>query len=221
MREIIKPKFFLGTTNEHKIEEIRKIIEACGCELVVTESIDPEETEPDFVGNAILKARVYAAYTDGMTISEDSGLIVPSLHGLPGPWSARFDDCRFDGEGHLTSHCPTGRKRTEIDLANNLRVLELMKGIEMPHRAAEFRVVLAVALPSGAIPFKAEGSSYGWIAPDMRGNEGFGYDPIFIGQETHGQTYAEIPAEWKNSISHRRSVMDAFTGWLSRFVRQG
>lgn len=78
-------KFFIGTTNPAKVREIGSILSATGCGFEVTEPVDPEETEPDFEGNALLKARAYAAAAGGLTISEDSGLVVPSLGALSDP----------------------------------------------------------------------------------------------------------------------------------------
>src|SRR4029434_4491294 len=98
-------QFFIGTTNPNKVAEIASILFATGCTLTVTDPVNPEETEDDSDGNALLKARVYAKHTGGITISEDSGLIIPHLNGLPGPWSARFSDCIIDRDaGKATRH---------------------------------------------------------------------------------------------------------------------
>jgi XTP/dITP diphosphohydrolase len=213
-------QFNIGTTNPSKIREIGGILYATGCTFSPTDPIDPEETEIDFVGNAILKARAYARHSGGITISEDSGLIVPALNGLPGPWSARFSDCEFDiASATLIRHNKSGTTREEIDLRNNQRVLELMRGIEMPRRAAAFKVVLVVAKPDGEILFTGQGESHGWIAEEMRGTKGFGYDPIFVGADTNGRTYAELDSLRKNLRSHRKRVLDEFQTWLGQFLK--
>lgn len=214
-------EFFIGTTNPFKIREIGAILTATGCRFAPTAPVDPEETEPDFDGNALLKARVYAKHAGGITISEDSGLIVPALGSLPGPWSARFSDCELDAAGrNVVAVHPSGRTREEIDAANNRRVLELLDGIEQPHRAASFRVVLAVATPDGEILFKGVGESFGWIADAPRGTNGFGYDPIFVGNNTGGSTYAELDSMRKNLRSHRKRAIDEFKAWLGRYLRE-
>lgn len=208
-------KFFIGTTNTNKIREIGSILAATGCAYEPTDPVDPEETEDDFEGNALLKARVYAKHAGGLTISEDSGLIVPALGGLPGPWSARFADCRIDMKSNrVVGHDPSGARREEIDRRNNELVLRMMSGIVQPRRAASFKVVLAVAAPDGEILFKAMGETRGWIAEEMRGTNGFGYDPIFVDAGTFGKTYAELDSARKNMKSHRRKVLDEFKAWL-------
>ena len=213
--------FFIGTTNPSKVMEITSILSATGCTFEVTGVVDPEETEDDFEGNALLKARAYAAHSGGVTISEDSGLIIPSLGNLPGPWSARFSDCEVDRSRWKVVKCsPAGLARKEIDLKNNLLVLELMRGIEQPRRAASFIICLAVASPEGSILFKSVSSTHGWIGTEMRGEKGFGYDPIFIGGDTFGKTYAELDSMRKNLRSHRRRVLQEFKAWLGQTLKQ-
>lgn len=210
------PDFFIGTTNPAKVREIGTILSASGCSFERTDPVDPEETEDDFEGNALLKARVYAAHTGGTTISEDSGLIIPALNNLPGPWSARFDDCIVT-DGQVTV-IPSNRSRDEIDAANNRKVLRLMEGIEQPFRAAYFKVILAVAKPDGEILFKASGEAHGWIANEARGANGFGYDSIFVGQDTAQMTYAELDHFRKNARSHRKRVLQEFMVWLGTYL---
>mgnify|MGYP001586302575 FL=1 len=121
-------KFFIGTTNSDKVREIVSILNAVGCDFEITSPVDPEETEADFDGNAILKARAYAGYVGGVTISEDSGLVIPSLGGLPGPWSARFSDCEIDKKDLRVVKCEKSDiTRQERDVKNNQLVLELMR----------------------------------------------------------------------------------------------
>lgn len=215
--------FYIGTTNSHKVREIGSILSATtGFTYSCTDPIDPDETEPDFEGNALLKARVYAGHSHGVTISEDSGIMIPALGGLPGPWSARFSDyAQVDTKrGVLGKYCPSGRSREEIDRTNNERVLELMQGMQQPYRTALFIVVLAVADPNGNILFKSVGTSSGWIANEMRGTNGFGYDPIFIGNDTFGNTYAELDSMRKNMRSHRRKVLQDFKAYLASVLKQ-
>jgi XTP/dITP diphosphohydrolase len=214
-------KFFIGTTNSDKIREIVSILNAVGCDFEITPPIDPEETEPDFEGNAILKACVYAKHVDGVTISEDSGLVIPSLHGLPGPWSARFSDCEIDINEFRVIKCEkSDLSRQERDQKNNQLVLELMKDIEQPRRAAMFKVVLVVADSAGKVLFKGVGESHGWISEEARGTNGFGYDPVFIGNDTFEKTYAELDPMRKNLRSHRNKVLNEFKAWLGQYLKQ-
>jgi len=212
-------QFFIGTTNPAKVREIGAILAATGCTFQVTEPVDPDETEDDFLGNALLKARAYAAAAGGTTISEDSGLVVPALNGLPGPWSARFSECRVV-DGRVVERTKSGLDREALDRRNYEQVLELMRGIEQPRRAACFVVVLAVAEPDGTVLFHAQGEAHGWLAGEPRGSNGFGYDPIFVGQDTFDKTYAELDGMRKNLRSHRNRVLKEFKAWLGRHLQQ-
>jgi non-canonical purine NTP pyrophosphatase (RdgB/HAM1 family) len=214
-------EFVLGTTNPYKVREFAAILQPTGCGLTPADFLDVPETEPTFAGNARLKATANARACGRLTIAEDSGLSVAALHGLPGPWSARFSDCELDvARGAIVGHHPSGRAREEIDRANNQRVLELLRDLPQPHRAAEFTVALAVAAPDGTIVFEADGTVTGWIAEEARGAHGFGYDPIFVGQQTGGSTFAELDSVRKNMRSHRREVLRKLTVWLGRMLRR-
>lgn len=211
--------FYIGTTNPNKIREIGAILSATGCTFERTDPIDPEETEPDFEGNARIKAIAYAKHAGGLTIAEDSGLIIPALKGLPGPWSARFADCLVVN-GQVLKVTESGRERDLIDRCNNDLVLQLLRGYEDPYRAAMFKVVLMVADASGEVLFQASGEAHGWITEQCRGTNGFGYDPIFVGDDTFGKTYAELDPVRKNSRSHRRRVLSEFQAWLGKYLRE-
>ena len=92
--------------------------------------------------------------------------------------------------------------------------------MEQPRRAAMFRVVLGVADSGGKILFKGVGESHGWISEEARGSSGFGYDPIFIGSDTFGKTYAELDSTRKNLRSHRNKVLNEFKAWLGQYLKQ-
>lgn len=215
-------RFYIGTTNRGKIREIGAILTATGCDFIPTDPIEPEETEPDFEGNAKLKAIAYAKHSGGITISEDSGLVIPSLRGLPGPWSARFSEYNQVDlvDGVVKDYVRTNAPTEVIDKANCELVLDLMEDIEQPRRSAYFKVVLVVATPEEVL-FTASGESHGWIAEEMRGDNGFGYDPIFIGEDTFNKTYAELDSFRKNLRSHRTKVLEKFTAWLGKHLRNG
>ncbi len=201
---------YIGTTNPGKVAEMGALLSPLGIKLVPV-ALDVPETTDTFDGNAEEKALAYAEHTGGVTISEDSGIVIPALDGLPGPWSAMFADLDLE----TREVAPSGREREEIDALNNARVLELMAGIEQPRRAAVFKVVLVVARP-GEVLFSASGECHGWIADEARGDGGFGYDPIFVGQDTYGRTFAELDPVRKNLRSHRKRVLDELFMWASQ-----
>ncbi len=241
-------KFYIGTTNPYKVREIASILRPLEIELHTTEPVDPEETSKTFDGNAEIKAKAYAKYVKNqlvnklteernrlskkdaqkflfldqvLTISEDSGLIIPKLGNLPGPWSARFSDfSKIDiKRGTLSGYKKSNLKRESIDIRNNKKVLELMEGIEQPNRSAKFVVVLKVADINGHILFSSTGEAYGWIAEEPCGANGFGYDPIFISDTSFGKTWAELDSMRKNIISHRRKALQNFTMWLATQIK--
>lgn len=201
---------YLGTTNPGKIAEMAALLGPLGVSLTPV-GLDVPETGDTFEDNARAKALTYAAHTGGITLSEDSGLSIPSLGGMPGPWSARFADFDLDKRTVLES----GRSRDEMDPLNTARVLTLMRGIEQPRRAAVFQVVLVIARPDEVL-FQAHAECHGWIADEARGTEGFGYDPIFVGQDTFGRTFAELDPVRKNLRSHRKRVLDELFMWASQ-----
>ncbi len=213
-------KFFLGTGNKGKIADYTAILLNSGIELVVVPPLDPEETEADFIGNAILKGRVYATTYKGIAISDDSGLEVDYLKKLPGVHSARFSECEFDlNKGAIVSHTSSGLSRSLIDKNNNDLLLRLMKGVPKEKRTARFVAVVVVVDSMGKVLFSARGESEGYIAEDIRGENGFGYDPIFEGVSTPGLTYAEISHELKNQLSHRGKALAQFREWCASFVK--
>src|SRR3989339_14496 len=216
-------KFFIGTTNPNKIREIGGILRSTGCEFEPIGTVDPEETEDNFEGNAIIKALAYAKASRGITISEDSGILIPSLNNLPGPWSARFSDCKLEKENgiyRILEYHESALSREDIDRKNNELVLDLMKDVPFSKRVAKFCVILIVANERGNILFKASGESTGWISTEMHGMNGFGYDPIFVGGDTHGKTYAELDNMRKNLRSHRKKVLDEFKAWLGFYLKK-
>lgn len=209
---------FIGTTNPGKVAEFAAILAPLGVPLEVV-ALDVPETTDTFEGNARQKALAYAAQVGEVVVSEDSGLGVTALDGLPGPWSARFSDCVLDGH-RVVGVQESGRTREEIDAANNARVLALLVDVPMPHRAAKFVVHLVVARP-GKVLFEAHAEVHGWISDDPRGTHGFGYDPIFVGQDTFGKTFAELDPVRKNIRSHRKKVLAEFGLWAAQAVKDG
>ena len=138
-----------------------------------------------FEANAIKKAAAYSRVSPGaLVIADDSGLMVEALGGAPGVRSARFA-----GEG-------------ATDELNRVRLLELLQAVAPAARAARFACVALARFPDGR-EVAAFRDVEGTIAPEPRGREGFGYDPVFVPDEGDGRTFAEMEAGEKNSLSHR------------------
>jgi XTP/dITP diphosphohydrolase len=183
-------QMLIASKNAHKIREIKQLFSHHAIQLVsLNELKDDDEVDEDgtsFFENAYKKAYYYAKKYNMATIADDSGLNVYALDLKPGIFSARYS-----GLG---------------DLENNKKILAEMKGVE--DRRAYFISSIVVCYPSGE--FKAyEGKFDGFIAQEMRGSNGFGYDVIFYLPE-YQQTAAEIEPELKNRISHRAKAMKLF-----------
>jgi len=151
---------------------------------------EPVEDAPSFQGNADLKAIAYSLAAPGLLIfADDSGLEVPALHNQPGVRSARFShDHNFEPHANLTT-----------DQRNNALLLHLME--HQPSRAARFVCNLALAR-NGEVLLRAQGFIEGQLLHAPRGNDGFGYDPLFLIPSLN-LTSAEIPREQKWHLSHR------------------
>ena len=178
----------LATTNQHKVEELRTIFADLPWQLLSLNDLhidmDVEETGTTFQENSELKARAYAQAAGMLVLAEDSGLEIDALNGEPGVYSARF----------LGADTPYAQRFNYI-LAHMRHVLPPER------RTARFHSVITLAEPSG-YHRSVEGVIEGIIADEPRGNNGFGYDPIFF-VPAFGMTTAEMLAEQKNSISHR------------------
>ena len=184
-------KIVVATHNAHKLEEISAILP--GFEIV-SDDPDVEETEPDFAGNALVKARAAAARHPGeWTMADDSGLQVDALGGAPGVRSARYA-----GEPSSTP-------------ANNALLLKNLEGVE--DRKARFVCAIALVDPSGK-EHSVEGRCEGRIALAPSGGGGFGYDPLFV-PDGYDITFAELGEKVKNSISHRARALAAARAVIS------
>jgi XTP/dITP diphosphohydrolase len=187
----------LATTNQGKVRDFRMLFEGSGISIEMPGdhgvALDVEETGDTFTDNALLKARAFAAALPGRAVlADDSGLVVEALGGDPGVRSARYAGEPCD------------------DHANNLLVLERMKGVE--DRRAAFVVVLALVLPDGR-EIVVEGRCEGTIAFEERGTNGFGYDVIFW-RDDLGSTFGEAAPEEKNARSHRAAAVRALLAKL-------
>lgn len=198
-------KLLIATHNEGKVKEFRKMFASLGIEV---ESLNDypdlpevEETGMTFEENARLKAETISKLTGRMVLADDSGLKVDALGGLPGVWSARF-----------SAPEPT-------DAKNNAKLLhELAMVLEQEDRSAQFHSTLVVAAPDKeSLVVAADWPGY--IAFELKGEDGFGYDPLFLVGET-GRTAAQLSPEEKNAISHRglamKKLMEEFPTWQNK-----
>lgn len=188
----------IATGNPDKFQEIRDILQGLPVTLQNLKDFglaSPEETGLTLMENALIKARYGHERTGLPTLAEDTGLVVPALHGMPGVFSARFA-----GEG-----------ATYAD--NRRKLLALMES--RSDRRAMF--VSVVAFVDGATVALFEGKVEGWIAREERGSGGFGYDPLFV-YPPWGLSFAEIPIAWKNRISHRRKAWERAEAFLRRIL---
>lgn len=206
----------VGTTNPGKLREVAAICRPIGVEIEPLQ-LDVPETEDTFDGNALLKGRAYSAARPGsLVLVEDSGLEIGALSGLPGPWSAYFNDLDLETRQLRES----GMTREQIDPLNNARVLELLRGVPISDRGASF-VVVMLLMRDGETVFRTEGRAHGWIATEARGSGGFGYDPVFVGSDTFGKTYAELDSARKNLRSHRKDALRMLSIWIASRVSRG
>ncbi len=180
-------RLVIGTHNRKKAGEIVQILDMPGLELLTLEAFpgapEPVEDGATFEENAIKKATELADALGMLVAADDSGLEVDALGGRPGVLSARY------GGEHGN------------DPRNTERLLREMRDVPREERAARFRCVAALAAP-GRLLTTVEGRLEGRIAEEPRGNNGFGYDPVFI-VPSLGKTCAELEPEEKNLISHR------------------
>lgn len=189
-------RYVIATNNAHKLREIRAILENDSRAFLSMEEAhihtDPEETGATFEENALIKARAACAASGLPAMADDSGICVDALNGAPGIHSARY--------------CPgTDRERTEFLLKN-------MEAVPDGQRQGRFVSVIACVYPDGK-EFTVRGECEGVILREIRGEGGFGYDPIFF-SPGDGCTFAEMPQARKNEISHRARALAAMKAAL-------
>ena len=186
-------KVVIASRNDHKIEEMRRILEQGGLdiELVGTGEFpdlpDVEETCATFAANALLKARAASEFTGLPAVGDDSGLCVDALNGMPGILSARWSGTHGNDQANL-----------ELLLAQ-------ISQVPIDRRGASFVCAAAYVHPDGT-EFVVEGQMPGALIDTPRGENGFGYDPIFV-PRGHQVTSAEMTSELKDSISHRGKAL--------------
>jgi len=188
-------KVVLASKNKHKLAEISKITEKFGMELVLQSElgvdIDVEENGATFEENSFIKAEAVMKATGLPALADDSGIAVDALNGEPGIYSARYGfDESLDDWGRLllllknTEHVPDGQ------------------------RQAQFVCVITMVTPEGQT-IQARGEIHGELLREARGENGFGYDPIFY-YPPFGKSTAEMDPEEKNAVSHRGNALRVF-----------
>ena len=187
MKELI-----LASNNLHKVDEIKSILKDYN--VLTLKDIgyfdEIEENGSTFEENALIKARAISKFSGKTAIADDSGLSIDLLDGRPGVYSARYS-------------------KEQTDEKNIEKVLYELNG---QHSKSKFVSVIAYVTPDG-IEKTFRGECHGEIILEQRGNNGFGYDPIFYVPSLK-KTFAEITCEEKNSISHRRQSLEKFSNYL-------
>ena len=192
----------VATGNAHKLTEIEDILSRVLPDVAFValgqlgDFEDPEETGTTFLENALIKAEAAVAQTGLTAIADDSGLVVDALDGEPGVYSARYAGVHGD------------------DAANNAKLLEKLGGVADDARTARFMSVIALVDASGMV-LTGTGACEGVIGHDPRGENGFGYDPLFLPADTPGKTMAELTPAEKNAISHRFHALQDLAAQLS------
>lgn len=205
----------LATHNEHKVHELQQILGEAELDLeIVSMAAFPEvgeipETEVTFVGNARLKAEHVAAATGLPALADDSGLTVDVLGGSPGIFSARWSGL------HEGEDLP----RSEKDRRNLRLLLDQLADVPDEHRRGSFRCAAVLALPDGTTE-SAEGEVPGVIVREPLGDNGFGYDPIFV-PDGDTRTLAQYTDVEKNAISHRGRAFRAMVPVLQELLPAG
>lgn len=235
------PTLILATGNPHKVDELRAIFAAVGGAGNATINVlgltdlpfhaqlrEPEEHGTTFEENARIKALSYATQIASLsnaecpmpnasflTLADDSGLEIDALHGRPGVISSHY----------CTDGVEKGMSRAERDAANNARVLRELESVPMDKRTARFVCCMCLARPeqpgeswTKAILHETRGTFEGGIGLPPRipaGNNGFGYDPLFLVAPEYTHTGAELSSAEKNRLSHRGAAARAMAEWIA------
>ena len=198
----MKKRIIFATGNEGKMREIRMILEDLGVPVLSMKeagiSADIEENGKSFAENAAIKAKAIMEMTGEIVMADDSGLEIDYLDGAPGIYSARFmgEDTSYD--------------------IKNKALIDKLAGVPDEKRTARFVCAIACALPDGQI-LESRGTMEGIIGYEIKGENGFGYDPIFYLPEC-GCTSAEISPEKKNEPSHRGKALRAMKEKLEKYL---
>lgn len=200
-------KILFATENSSKLREVRALFRSLSSDVELdTLSIDPdyvapEETGKDFESNALLKARdAHAHFKDYIIIGDDSGLVVPALNGEPGIFSARY----------------AGPEKN--DSKNRAKLIEKIKTLKESQRQAYFQCSLAIIFPDSS-EHTITGLCEGTLVEVEKGNNGFGYDSLFI-KHDYDKTFAELSEEVKNKVSHRAKAFQQAIMLIEKKTRE-
>ena len=197
-------KLIAATNNAHKLKEFREILGSAFDIRSLSEegfSIEVEEDQDTFLGNALKKAREVARLTSHAALSDDSGLLVDALGGAPGVYSARY----------------SGDNAT--DESNREKLLREMAPFTDPDaRGASFHSSVVICFPDGET-ITGEGDTRGRILFEETGENGFGYDSLFYSYDL-GKSFGIATAEEKNSVSHRSRALTDLKSKLSSFISE-
>ena len=192
-------KVILATHNKHKLIEFKEILSPLGYEVISLFDLgffdEIEETGSSFKENSYIKAKTIYDKFNLPVIADDSGLMVDALDGLPGIYSHRF----------------AGENATDHE--NILKLLDMLKPFKEPYKA---KFTCAITFISKDKFISLEGYMFGEISKEIKGEHGFGYDPVFYLKE-YGKTVAELDDSIKNNISHRHNALYKFIEELKKW----
>lgn len=191
MRKLTEKEVVLATHNKGKVAELQALLEPYGITVLCSDDLglsEPEETGKTFVENAKIKAVTAAFEAERPAIADDSGLCVHALNGRPGIYSARYNEPKKNGFAYAM-------EKLNEELGDST------------DRSAHFASAVVLAWPDGTVNV-FEGRVDGTLCWPPRGEKGFGYDPMFV-PDGYDKTFAELPADVKNSISHRARATTA------------
>ena len=185
-------RIIAASQNKHKLVEINAITSEFGMHLVSMADVgladlEIEENGTTFEENSLIKAEAVCSRTGEIAVADDTGLCVDALDGAPGVYSARFSGVHGN------------------DAANRVRLLKELEGVPMEKRTARFVCVITMLWPDGK-KLVARGTVEGRIATEEAGDEGFGYDRLFI-PDGYDKTYAQLGTDEKNHIGHRHNAL--------------
>lgn len=191
--------FILATNNMKKLAEMQRILSPLGINVVTAKMLgiqleDVEEDGTTFAQNAMIKAKSACKATNMPSIADDSGICVDYLGGAPGIYSARFSG----GD----------------DEDNNDLLLKKLDGVPMDKRSAHYACAIACVFPDGK-EITVQGECHGFIGFERDGNEGFGYDPLFL---VDGKSFGKYTADEKDKISHRGNALRLLVGELQKIL---
>lgn len=196
-------KFLIATNNKKKLEELNRILNPLGIDCVTAKDLgvtleDVEENGSTFAENALIKAVAGCERCGLPAIADDSGLCVDALNGAPGIYSARYG-----GEG-------------ATDKDKYMKLLGELESVEKEKRTAHFSCAVVCVFPDGT-KIQAEGVCNGSIATEPDGDGGFGYDPVFLYNNT---SFGKLSAEEKDAVSHRGNALRDFKMKLEKYLEE-